>query len=118
MTREEIKKSLRDNLNFLKKRNPNDGYTCITRLGRNGDNIWAIVMAWDDFDGTGKEAICAKVAYQYKRSLMQEYGWDWNMPYDEKTGEVNDTEITNVKESDFDWLIDQWEMIKAELKKE
>lgn len=77
---------------------------------------WAIAIAWMDWDNTNDWRLYAKVAYQPKNSLMQcDYDIDWIMPYDEETGEVDDTEteITDI-EKDVDWLLKEWERIRKE----
>ena len=92
-------------------------------LGRDEkDNDWAIVLGWvDGFDERenddctdGTWRLCVKLAYQPWNSLMKsDYGWDWTMPYDEESGEVDDTEVsiypnTNFKKT-IDWLLEKWE---------
>lgn len=62
----------------------------------------------DNLDGTWR--ICAKLAYQSKRSVMQcDYDIDWYMPYDEVTGEVDDNEVSIYPNTDLeetiDWLL-------------
>ena len=81
-------------------------------LGRDyKGNIWALVFGWDDED-----FILGKVAYQPVNSIMQcDYEWDWTMPYDVETGEVDDTELIITGKDDIDWLFDQWERIKQEI---
>lgn len=89
-------------------------------LGRDeNNNDWAIVLGWHDgFDAyedddcmDGIWRLCVKLAYQSNKSIMQcDYDWDWTTPYDEETGEVDDTEIsiypdTNMEEV-VDWLLD------------
>lgn len=88
-------------------------------LGRDEkDNDWAIVLGWADgfeadenddcMDGTYR--LCVKLAYQSWNSIMQcDYEWDWTMPYDEESGEVDDTEVsiypnTNLEKT-IDWLL-------------
>ena len=57
-------------------------------------NAWAIVLGWKD-DGYGMEDLHAKLAYQPTNSMMQcDYDIDWLMPYDGKTMEVYDNEVT------------------------
>lgn len=93
--------------------------TWIIPLERIGDNDWAIVIAWmDQYDEESCEVeggwcLCAKVAYQPYNSMMQcDYDIDWPMPYDKKTGEVYDTNLSSVHESDFKWLIEEWNQIR------
>lgn len=88
-------------------------------LGRDdNDNDWAIVLGWADgfeadedddcMDGTWR--LCVKLAYQPWNSLMQcDYDIDWVMPYDEESGEVDNTEVaiymdTNIEET-INWLL-------------
>lgn len=84
-------------------------------------NSWAIVLGWADgfeedpndnnLDGTWR--ICVKLAFQPWNSIMQcDYDVDWQMPYDEVTGEVDDTEIaiysdTNLTET-INWLLNYY----------
>lgn len=88
-------------------------------IGEDEENDWAIVLGWADgfdemeddnnLDGTWR--ICAKMAFQSKKSIMQcDYDIDWDMPYDKITGEVDDNEVsiypgTNL-ESVIDWLLE------------
>jgi hypothetical protein len=124
-SREWLMACLQENLEFLKGQDPENGYTTIAHCGRYGNDNWAIVMAWCDMaDWYGKAdvengvvpawALCAKVAKQPINSIMQEYDIDWDMPMN-KDGEIDDTEVTFVDETDFGWLIDQWERYKREL---
>lgn len=87
-------------------------------------NNWAIVLGWNDgfeanetddcTDGTWR--LCSKLAYQPKNSIMQcDYGIDWIMPYNEETGDVDDTEISiypninmiNIEEI-VDWFLEKY----------
>lgn len=95
-------------------------------LGTDSDNnIWSIVLGWrDGFDKDEKDDcsdgtwhLCAKLAYQPHNSYMQcDYDVDWIMPYDEKTGEVDYTEIAiypdTVLEEVFNWLLECYERYK------
>ena len=45
-------------------------------------------------------AICAKVATN-KSSISSDYGFDWRMPWDSKTGEVYDTEGQIAEDENF-----------------
>lgn len=72
-------------------------------------NKWAIVLGWadgyesDEYDGyvDGTYRVCVKLAYQPDNSVMQaDYDWDWHMPYDEESGDVDDTEIAIYPETD------------------
>ena len=84
-------------------------------LGQFGKNRWAIAIAWMDWDNNDDWGLYAKVAYQPRNSIMQcDYDIDWEMPYDEETGEVFDTEIElsqSSLSSDVDYLLRDWEEI-------
>ena len=75
-------------------------------------NDWALVFGYGE--GFEEPTLCGKVAYQSKNCLMQEYDIDWTMPYDEETGNVDDTEIAIGDATDIEWLFEQWERIKKE----
>lgn len=53
------------------------------RIGQDSDNYYEIVLGTDDED-----YICIKWAFIPKNSAMNEYGYDYMFPYDEKTGDV------------------------------
>ena len=74
------------------------------------DRIYAIVFTRDE-DLT----IWGKVAYLPKNSAMAEYDIDWIMPYNEATGEVDDTETAIDSDRDVQWLIDEAERITKEV---
>lgn len=91
------------------------------KLGRHDGNIWAVVLGWSqgmdpkpgnkfiDDNGYG---ICMKLAYQPANSIMQcDYDVDWLMPYDEESGEVDDTDIilnsSYLKEDVMQKLLDE-----------
>ena len=88
-------------------------------IGEDDENDWAIVLGWADgfeedpsdnnLDKTWR--ICAKCAYQSKKSIMQcDYDWDWMMPYDKETMEVDDNEVSIYPNTDLadvvDWLLE------------
>lgn len=115
MSVDEIFKQLRAQYKFLKD-NPDCIGTTWIKLGRYFDNRWAIVLSWFDYDGDGKLGIYGKVAYQSINNIMQcDYDVDWTMPYDEETGEVDDTEVLIGGDEYLVWLINQWERIEAGL---
>lgn len=96
----------------------NHGITCIENLeARDPENRWAIVSAWVDYDNDNHWRVYAKVAFKPRNSIMDDYDWDWVMPYDKQTGEVWDTEtevnLVNL-ESAVDWLLEQWDEIAKE----
>ena len=45
-----------------------------------------------DYDNTDDWKVYGKVAFQPDNSMMQEYDIDWDMPYDEGSPDVFDTE--------------------------
>ena len=107
-------------VSYMKKTKFNGTYRWI--LGRDANkNDWAIVLGWAyGFDETenddctdGAYRMCVKLAYQPWNSVMQcDYDLDWTMPYDEETGEVDDTEFaiypnTNFEEA-IDWLLERY----------
>lgn len=88
-------------------------------IGEDEENDWAIVLGWADgfepkpdddcTDGTWR--ICAKMAFQSKRNIMQcDYDIDWDMPYDKVTGEVDDNEVPIYPDTDLmeviNWFLD------------
>lgn len=88
-------------------------------IGEDEENDWAIVLGWgngfeenpndDCTDGTWR--ICAKLAFQSKKSIMQcDYEVDWLMPYDEETLEVDDNEVSIYPNTDLqgvvNWLLE------------
>lgn len=91
------------------------------------NNDWAIVLGWQDTYGEEEEnetddclydgcRLSIKLAYQPRNSIMQEYDIDWIMPYDEKSGEVDDNEISIYSDTDLedtiDWLLECYESYK------
>lgn len=66
-----------------------------------GGTKLAIVVGWSDGFEEAKEGtpnadgtwrICAKVAYQHANNAMQcDFDIDWAMPYNQDTGDVDDT---------------------------
>lgn len=85
-------------------------------LKKEDKKIWALVLAWqDDFEKVenpneyqfGEYRICGKIAYN--DSYMKEYDIDWIMPYDETTGEVDNTECSIDNEDEIGSAIAFWE---------
>ena len=76
-----------------------------------------LVMGWSggfDKDDTqqnpyadGEYRICTKLAYNCD-SLQCDYEYDWEMPYDENTGDVDDTDSEYGEPDDILWQIDYW----------
>ena len=84
---------------------------------------YALVMAWQDGFEKAENPneyqydtyrICGKVAYN--DSSMKEYDMDWIMPYDEETGEVNDTECSLEGFEDISSAIAYWDKCWDEIK--
>lgn len=73
---------------------------------------WAIVLGWgegwddpNDSCCNGHYRIMSKVAYQEHNCIMQcDYDIDWTMPYDEETGEVDDSDFAIYEDYDDDKL--------------
>ena len=79
-------------------------------VGHDKKNDYALVFGYDE-----EEVLRGKVAFQPKNSIMQcDYEVDWNMPYNEETGDVDDTAVIIINEEDIEWLFEQWERIKEE----
>lgn len=81
---------------------------------------WSIVVGWsygfgEDEDGyfsDGAWQICSKIAYQEKDNAMQtDFDLDFTMPYDEKTGEVDDTCSAVSRSEDYNRLAE--DLLKA-----
>jgi len=108
-----------------KKETPSDEQllgTWILNLERIGGNDYAIVVAWqngfdkDDPDTIDGYSLCAKVGFQSKNNIMQcDYDIDWDMPYNDDSEIIWDSEVSNVCETDFDWLIENWNQIRRSL---
>ena len=74
-----------------------------------------IVIGWsggfddneqDNPNADGEYRICAKLAYNCD-ALQYDYEWDWEMPYDEETGDVDDTD-SEYGDNTIEWLYDYW----------
>lgn len=105
--------------NFLQNVIENEDHesTWFFDLETHNGKRWALVAAWMDYDDNDDWKAYAKLAYQTTNTLMQEYDWDWTMPYDEEFGEVDDTELligSEPNDSDIDWWLEQWERFKKE----
>lgn len=115
-----------DAVEYMKRTKFNGTYYWV--LGEDDDyNNWAIVLGWADgfeadetddcLDGTWR--LCVKLAYQSWNNISQcDYDWDWTMPFDEDSGEVDDTEISIYPNNDFeetiDWLLDRYTSYEIE----
>ena len=123
MNKAKLVKEFANAISNMRKTHENGTYHWYLGTDEN-NNDWAIVLGWldgfeadetdDCMDGTWR--LCSKLAYQPCNSLMQcDYDIDWFMPYDEESGEVNDTEIpicsninmTNIEEI-IDWFLEQY----------
>lgn len=106
---------VRMNIRAALKTQNHDG-TWFTDLGYYNGNRWAIAIAWMDYDGDDNWRLYGKVAYQPSNSIMQcDYDIDWTMPYDEESGEVNDTETLITSEESAKWLLGLWQEYRKEL---
>lgn len=96
--------------------------------------MWSIVIGWQDgYDPSdsnlysdGTWAICTKIAYQEPDNMMQtDFDIDFTMPYDEATGEVDDTchcisreesfaELANYLDEEFDRITERWAYFETE----
>lgn len=94
-------------IQYMKETPDNSTFVWNLNVDKNG-NQWAIVFGWQDGYEENKEDkfsdgechLAAKLAYQPYNSIMQEYNFDWTMPYDAETGDVDDNEIIVYEESD------------------
>lgn len=60
-------------------------------FAKDDNYTWAIVFGWVD-DGYDR-GMLVKTAYCPNNSVMNDYEYDWHMPYNEKYGEDEDTEV-------------------------
>lgn len=77
-----------------------------------GTNTWGLVFGWrdgKDFD-EDENVLCGYLGYLPNNSMMGEFGYDWMMPYDEESGEVDDTELSIqcADISDLKWWEENW----------
>lgn len=88
---------------------------------RNGDPI-CFVIGWEDYGehsdskySDGNYEICCKIAVN-NSSLQCDYDWDFQMPYNEETSEVDDTDcyVGDNFEDTVKWLNDQAERVVLE----
>ena len=95
-------------------------------LGSDRNNNWALVLGWgeEDYDD-GKDEflnegyrLSAKIAYQSKQSVMKDYDYDWTMPFDEITNEVDDCERGLYSFDDIDEVLNYLTMIYEQYAKE
>lgn len=73
-------------------------------IGEDEDNYYAIVLGFSE----ERDLVC-KWAYIAKNSAMNDYAWDYQMPYDSDTGEVWDSEQSvDDGYGDVDYLLDDF----------
>ena len=73
-------------------------------IGEDEDNYYAIVLGFSD----ERDLVC-KWAYIAKNSVMNDYAWDYLMPYDSETGDVWDSEqIVDDGYGDVDYLLNDF----------
>ena len=65
--------------------------TCWLEFARDDNYIWAYVFGYIE-EPNDLDMIGVKEAYCPINSAMNEYDFDWNMPFEKNTGEVDDTE--------------------------
>ena len=118
-------KELKEDVDFLVR---NDCGCCRHEIGSDKDgNNWFILVGWQDgFEKVSKEdctdgyasdetwRIATKIGYQSANNIMQcDFDVDFTMPYNEETGEVDDTCIKLPKcESETDWEIEAAQLNK------
>lgn len=126
MKTQELVRSFTKAVEDMKISKYNGTYHWLLNTDDNG-NDWAIVLGWSDgFEVdtnddcmSGTYRLCAKLAYQSHNNIMQcDYDIDWTIPYDEESGEVDDTEIsiypdTNMQET-VDWLLECYNSYEIE----
>lgn len=86
-------------------------------LATHNGKRWALVAAWMDYDNEDNWQAYGKVAYQPTNSIMQEYDIDWTMPYDEESGEVDDSEFRfyiNSLDIDSEFVLEIWKRFQKE----
>ena len=94
-------------------KNPSTTYW--VELGFDDVNTYACAMCWCDaetaedmgYENDPGDFVIAKIAFCPNNSMMNEYDYDWIMPYDDK-GNVNDTELIIGEYADAEWLAEEW----------
>ena len=91
-------KMVRDWYSWLKK---NDCGCCHLEYADSDDgNVYSVCMGWKNYDDGWK--IAWKIGRQKYNNIMQsDLDLDFEMPYNEETGDVDDTE--EIVDSDTDW---------------
>lgn len=100
--------------------------------GQTEKNDFAIVLGWtyDGDNGCDNDTpfhkdgyqLCAKIAYQSHKNIMQcDFDCDWTMPYEPTEGEVYDVDYFIESEDDIesamDYLLKCWDKHKDEYMK-
>ena len=112
----EMKQRIKEFLQNVISNEDHEG-TWIFDLATHNGKRWALVAAWMDYDNDGHWQAYGKVAYQPTNSIMQEYDIDWTMPYDEESGEVDDSEFRfyiNSLDVDSEYAFTIWKRFKKE----
>lgn len=109
-----LTKEFKSAIDTLVKTKDDNTYTWSFGQDDQNCDYWAIVLGWtggfdlgetDEYQDGGFH-ICAKLARQpYNAAMQSSYEMDWEMPYDEETGEVFDTEVIIYKDSDIEEII-------------
>ena len=68
-----------------------------------GTSLYFCAGVGEGFDENDENVICGKIACMPDNSGMAEYNYDFIMPYDEKTGDVYDTDGTLNGPDDYTW---------------
>ena len=74
-------------------------------------NYFLVAGYMDDFDD-GEYHLCAKIGI-LTSNAMSEYDIDFVMPYNPETGDVWDTEISDVTSADAQWFYDEFNAMIA-----
>ena len=81
----------------------------------NLDNGDELCLAFGMGEGFDEPTVCAKIAVLAGNSAMSDYEWDFVMPYEAKSGNVWDTELSNPGDSDAEWFNTQAAQIARKL---
>ncbi len=111
ITKEELGKQIKDGVDWLMKNKEGcyHWHLLTDVYGRE----WCIVLGWGEgFEkdtpilySSGSYALCTKIAYN-NSDLQCDYDSDFEMPYNKKTGEVDDTDSPISRGTDFVKLAD------------
>ena len=106
ITKEELAEQLKKNVDWLMKQK--EGCCHWHLLTDMRGREWCIVLGWGEgFEendpslfSDGTYALCTKIAYN-NSDLQCDYAYDFEMPYNEHTGEVDDTDSSVSRDVDF-----------------